>query len=220
MATIQSDSGEIELDVLRQQLLSWGLDTATADTALRGACSVREVLTQVLEHTTGSLATISVPRAVSPREPAPEDEPTEARTPANPWNAFQARLAGSGLSREQVREAYKTERAAVAGTRPTTQTTNHDVLRRYDVLPGSHGYDVLRAPASLRGLLGLHLCTWPQLMAKFGLTVGGWEAHRSGYYVPRFVDSRTSHDRWASQGLTGAVPVYQGPSTSLTSCLA
>jgi len=215
MATSHSGGGSIDQDVLRQQLISWGLEAPTVETALRGAISVREVLTRVLERTTGGLATIATPRSSSAGEsaagaadasraeqqsshlpePSPEDEPVEASRAANPWNAFQARLAGSGLSREQILEAYRSERAALTRLHIAPQSPIQEALVSMSPPSGSHGYDVLRAPASLVGLRGVHLCTWHQLMAKFGLTAGEWDGHRRHFYLPRFADSPTSRTR-------------------------
>ena len=240
MATSRTGGVDIERDVLRQQLLSWGLEAPTVETVLHEACCVRTVLTRVLERTTRDLADIVAPRASSAREPvagaagssqaghqshqlpepAPEDDPVEAPRAANPWNTFQARLAGSGLSREQIREAYGAERAALTEVRLAPQPSIQEALVSMSPPSCSHGYDVLRAPTPLLGLRGVHVCTWLQLMAKFGLKASEWDRHRCGFYVPRFADSPTSHCRWAAQGLTGDVPVFCGPATTPTCRLA
>ena len=86
-------------------------------------------------------------------------------------------------------------------------------------LAGSHGYDLLRAPAHLEQLRGLHLCTWTELLNKFELSPATWEQERRVFYLPRYRDAEESRRRWAEQGLTPPIPLFHGsemrPSSTL-----
>ena len=209
------------------QLSAWGVDEVAAGSLVARSATIRDLLVSVLEQIPGPVARIegSLPpthsragqaaadgRALD-AEPSPEPRvASETQAPRNQWNAFQHRMRGAGLSQAALRQAYQEERAAaeLLPVRPDIDTVPSSVLSTLGRSNTPHGYTVLRAPAIHRGILGIHLCSWTELLAKFDVSTEAWQSVRDDYYVPRYVSILDSAEKWAGQKLPSPVPIFIG----------
>ena len=108
---------------MKTKLLDLGVPLDAIYRAMDGASTVRDVLEALLtlsESSFGNLQgelrhggeqELGEPEAETP------DDATSARTtspqaPSNPWNAFQHRMKGAGLSQPKLVESYRAEKAA------------------------------------------------------------------------------------------------------------
>jgi len=210
--------------LLVEQLQSWGLSPDASHSAVLGSANLRELLQRVLDSVEGPIAIWgpeldpagdSAP-AVPGAEPAPEAEPSPLpAAPVNRWNAFQRRMAGSGLSQADILAAYREEVAATAGTGAAGSTAaavpSATPPPATQVLP--LGHTVLRTPPEQRRFLGVHHCSWSELLFKFGVPPSAWAARRGSYYVPKFESLDKSERQWRDQGLSLPIPVFEGPRT-------
>jgi len=203
-------------------LIACGVEEQVALTAVSGAPTLRAALQRLLGETRGPLAVLEgACVATATPEPEPEVVALPAASSAgpvtSPWNVFQQRMAGAGLTRAEAARLYREEQQATArgvGGRSTTavrpdMTTMSSGVAAPRAADG--GYVVLKTPEAFRHLRGVHHCSWDELLAKFGATPQQWSALRAGYYTPRFRDEADATRLWSEQRLLPPMPVFWGP---------
>jgi len=247
----------VEQQLSRAQLRAWlvegGFSINVASLAAAEALSLRGALMVALAASTGPIALVhdgaAGPSAAAATEWEPEPRPVDshtARAPAAPpsrdaaptvrasngWNAFQQRLAGTGLSRAEVARLYAEEQEALrvstaagpcGGAGPTTSpTTAADLPALSGAGPAPRasgpvpvaaseepicqGYVVLRTLSSLQHLLGVHCCSWQELMDRFGLSRADFQRQRTSFYTPRITSLASAEQHWVDQGFALPLP--------------
>jgi hypothetical protein len=214
--------------VTRAELRAWlthgGFSADVAGRAATEAVSVREALAVALSLSTGPVALVTAvsepPSLAAGPEAEPEPAAEEGATgpqpaeeaarcpPATSWNAFQQRLGGTGLTRTEVARLYAEEREVLRlrleGAPQPLAGQGGSVTAGPVPFPG---YLVLRAPFSQAHLLGLHRCSWQQLLDRLGVTRAEHQERRSEFYTPRFRGWAEAERLWVGQGLALPVPL-------------
>ena len=114
--------GCLDREFLSDLLIAMRFSPDIARQATRGSSTVREALNEALTLSCGPIAEL-VPTVSSFEEPEGEEQTEAVETniephvkgePLNPWNQWQHRMRGSGLTRMQMRALYAEEKRALA----------------------------------------------------------------------------------------------------------
>ena len=142
--------------------------------------------------------------------PAGAQAASSAKVAANPWNAFQQRLGGSGMSQGQMLARYREESGLaelIRSNAPPLSAASSGAEGHAD-LPHPYGYLVLRTPPSQRHLRGAHCASWATLMARFGITRQDWPRYRDQYYLLNIERVSDLEAVWTAEGFTLPIPKH------------
>ena len=205
-----------------RQLGVWGFNEPLA--ALRSlTCStVREALVALLDAdeslgvqlatpaegaSSSPSAAASVSGEVSESEPVPKPPVVAAPPGKAQRNAFQSRAAvaadyqgfpAAGSSPQPEAQGAQEKEAGLLGSAapPTVRT--------------SAGYLVMRTPPTDSRTLGVHYCSWEQLLKKWGLDSQSWRQVMSTFYVRRVSREGNFKQMWEAEALMLPIPVFEG----------
>ena len=189
---------------MKTKLLDLGVPLDAIYRAMDGASTVRDVLEALLTLSESSFGNLQGELRHGGEQDLGEPEAeTPDYAPSNPWNAFQHRMKGAGLSPTEMAALYHEEKAA-QGSNDRTAVGGQKTISR----PLEAGYLILKTPPDQSHLRGHHRCDWGELLGRLGLQgEEWWSSSRGRYYLIKYTTLEIAEQKWVDQRLVLPIPV-------------
>ena len=140
--------------------------------------------------------------------PVPPSRPTAS---GNPWNIFQHRMGGAGMSGDMIRSLYDEQRRMTtegpqAGAPPSSRGST---VADSDRIHLQEGYLLIRTPRRVQHLRGIHHVKWIELMRRLQIAPSQWKQHRGQYYLVRTDRAGDLVELWVREGLPLPIPEHR-----------